>query len=186
MDYKAVVIGGSAGSFAVVSKLLAALPTTFPLPVIVCMHRQKLVSAGFAQSLGEKSALPVEEPCDKDPVRRGVVFLAPANYHCRIEYDRTFALSTEAPENFCRPAIDYTLASASKCWRNQLIGIILTGANKDGGKGLKSIADRGGYTIVQDPETAAVPTMPRAALRLIQPNEILSPAGITDFLKHLQ
>lgn len=184
-DYKAIVIGGSAGSFAVVSKILAGLPDDFPLPIVICMHRLKHIRSGFVESLSAKTKLKVVEPCDKDEIERGHVYLAPANYHLYVEYDNTFSLSVEEPYQFCRPAIDHTLSSAAKSWRNKCVGIILTGANKDGAEGLKAIHDRGGYTIVQDPQTADVPTMPRAALRLIQPNAVLSPQGIIDFLKTL-
>lgn len=184
-DYKAIVIGGSAGSYAVVSRILAALPATFPLPIVICMHRLKHVRAGFVEALGDRTPLQVCEPYDKQPIEPGRVYIAPANYHLFIDFDGSASLSIEAPHLFCRPAIDHTLSSAAKAWRNKCVGIILTGANKDGAEGLKDIADRGGYTIVQDPQTADVPTMPRAALRLIQPNAVLSPQGIIDFLKGL-
>lgn len=183
-DYKAIVIGGSAGSYAVVSRILASLRADFPLPVVVCMHRLKHVRAGFVESLNDKTPLSVVEPYDKQPIERGFVYVAPANYHLFVEYDSTVSLSIEEPHLFCRPAIDHTLSSAAKTWRNKLIGIILTGANKDGAEGLKDIADRGGYTIIQDPATADVPTMPRAALRLLKPDALLSPQGIIDFLKN--
>lgn len=184
-EYKAVVIGGSAGSFAVVSKILAGLPDDFSLPIIICMHRLKHIRSGFVESLGTKTNLTVVEPFDKDPIERGHVYLAPANYHLFVEFDGTFSLSIEAPHEFCRPAIDHTLASAAKTWRQKCLGIILTGANKDGAEGLKAIYDRGGYTIVQDPATADIPTMPRAAMRLINPHQVLSPQGIIDFLKSI-
>lgn len=182
-DFKAIVIGGSAGSYAVVARILASLNADFPLPIIVCMHRLKHIRAGFVEALDDKTPLNVVEPYDKQSIERGFVYIAPANYHLFVEYDNTISLSIEEPHLFCRPAIDHTLTSAAKTWRNKLIGIILTGANKDGAEGFKDIADRGGYTIVQDPESADVPTMPRAALRLLQPNAILPPQGIIDFLK---
>ncbi len=184
-DFKAVVIGGSAGSFAVMSKILAEISPNFSLPIVVCMHRLKYVRAGFVETLSMRSNLPVQEPHDKDPIENGNVYIAPANYHMMVEYDKTFSLSIEAPEFFCRPAVDHTLSSAAKVWRDKCVGIILTGANKDGAHGLKAIADRGGYTIVQDPATADMPVMPEAALQLVQPNAILSPQGIIDFLNSL-
>lgn len=184
-DYKAIVIGGSAGSYAVVSRMLSALPADFALPIIICMHRQKHVRAGFVETLDERSPLRVVEPMDKQAVERGHVYVAPANYHLFVEFDGTLSLSIEEEHLFCRPAIDYTLESASRAWRNRCVGIILTGANKDGAEGLKAIADRGGMTIVQDPLTADVPTMPRAALSLVKPDAVLSPQGIIDFLKSI-
>ena len=119
-------------------------------------------------------------------VERGNVYVAPANYHMFIDYFGAVSLSIEDPYLFCRPAIDYTLASAAKAWRSKTVGVILTGANQDGAKGLKAIADAGGYTIVQDPKTADVPTMPQAALRLLRPDATLSPQEIINFLKTIQ
>ncbi len=185
-DYRAVVIGGSAGSYAVVSKILAALPPDFPVPVVICMHRLKHVRAGFVEALNERTSLNVVEPYDKQPIERGNVYIAPANYHMYIDFFGSVSLSIEDQYLFCRPAIDYTLTSAAKAWRAKTVGIILTGANQDGAKGLKAIADNGGYTIVQDPKTADVPTMPDAALRLLKPNAVLSPLEIINFLKTIK
>ena len=131
-DFRAVVIGGSAGSYAVVSRILAALPVDYPVPVIVCMHRLKHVRAGFIEALNERSNLNVVEPYDKQVIERGNVYVAPANYHMFIDYFGSVSLSVEDQYLFCRPAIDYTLASAAKAWRSKTVGVILTGANQDG------------------------------------------------------
>ncbi|MBS2213042.1 chemotaxis protein CheB [Carboxylicivirga mesophila] len=183
--YKAVVIGGSAGSFSVVSKLLSQLREDFPLPVIICLHRLKHVRSGLVESIRLKSKLEVIEPNDKEPIKGGKVYLAPSNYHMFIEYDGTFSLSTEEPLNHSRPSIDHTLSSAAYVYRNKLIGIVLTGANKDGAKGMKDIADKRGHTIIQDPKTCEMDTMPKSVAKLIKPNEVLTPEGIVKFLNQL-
>lgn len=184
-DYKAVIIGGSAGSFALVLKILSRLSPTFDLPIIICMHRLKHIRSGLVESLNVKSKIKVVEPNDKDKIEHGKAYLAPSNYHMFIEYDGTISLSIEDMNNHSRPSIDYTLSSAAVAYRDKCVGIILTGANKDGAKGLKDIADKKGFTIVQDPATAEVDTMPKSALRVMQPNLILSPDGIIDFLNKL-
>ncbi len=184
-DYRAVVIGGSAGSFALMVKILSSLKPTFNLPIILCMHRLKHIRSGFVESLAVKSKIPVHEPVDKEKIENGNVYLAPANYHMFVEYDGTISLSIEAMNNYSRPSIDYTLSSSGSAYREHCVGIILTGANKDGAKGLKDIADKKGYTIVQDPATAEVDTMPKAALKLITPDKIMTPEQIIDFLNSL-
>jgi two-component system chemotaxis response regulator CheB len=183
--YKAVVIGGSAGSFSVVTKLLSQLKADFPLPVIVCLHRLKHVRSGLVESIRLKSALEVIEPNDKEQIVGGKVYLAPSNYHMFVEYDGTFSLSTEEPLNHSRPSIDHTLSSAAYVYRNKLIGIVLTGANKDGAKGMKDIADKKGVTIIQDPKTCEVDTMPKSVTRLITPDMVLSPDEILKYLNQL-
>ncbi len=184
-DYKAVVIGGSAGSFALVLKILPRLKPDFELPIIICMHRLKHIRSGLAENLGVKSHMEVIEPNDKDKIEKGKIYLAPSNYHMFVEFDGTISLSTEEMNNQSRPSIDYTLSSAASAYRDKVVGIILTGANKDGAKGLKDIADKKGFTIVQDPTTAEVDTMPRAALKIMKPDLILNPEGIIDFLNKL-
>jgi len=185
LDIKAVVIGGSAGSFTVVSKILSRLRPDFRLPIIICLHRLKHIRSGLVEGLNLKSTLEVIEPCDKDRILAGKVYLAPSNYHMFIEYDGTFSLSVEEPLNHSRPSIDHTMSSAAYVFRNKLVGIILTGANKDGAKGMKDIFDKKGFTIVQDPTTSEVDTMPKSALRLIEPNLVLSPDKIVEFLNAL-
>ena len=113
------------------------------------------------------------------------VYLAPSNYHLFVEFDSTISLSTEEVNNHSRPSIDYTFSSAATSYREKMIGIILTGANKDGAKGMLDVHKKNGYTIVQDPVTCDVDTMPKAALQLFTPDEVLSPEGIIDFLNKL-
>ncbi|WP_430812491.1 MULTISPECIES: chemotaxis protein CheB [unclassified Carboxylicivirga] len=183
--YKAVVIGGSAGSFSVVSKMLSQLREDFPLPIIICLHRLKHIRSGLVESIRLKSKLDVIEPDDKQQIVAGKVYLAPSNYHLFVEYDGSFSLSTEKPLNHSRPSIDHTLSSAAYVYRNKLIGIVLTGANKDGAKGMKDIADKKGITIIQDPKTCEVDTMPKSVARLITPDYVYSPDEIVNYLNHL-
>ena len=83
-DYKAIMIGGSAGSFQVVSRIIAALPANYPLPILMCLHRLKHIRSGFVEALSIKSNLPIIEPHDKEPLKPGRIYLAPANYHMYI------------------------------------------------------------------------------------------------------
>lgn len=107
--------------------------------------------------------MPVEEPEDKDPIAEGRVYLAPRDYHLLIEKGN-FALSTEAPVYFARPSIDVLFESAAEAYREKVVGIILTGANGDGARGLARIKAAGGLTLVQEPATAQAPEMPQAAI----------------------
>ena len=183
--FRAVVIGGSAGSFQGIVRILSALPVDFPLPVIMALHRLKHVRNGFVEALSLKSVLPVVEPEDKEPVRKSTVYLAPANYHLSIELGNYFSLSTEEMWNMSRPSIDITLSSAAYVYRNKLVGILLSGANRDGGLGMKNIRDKGGLTIVQEPSECMIETMPKAALSLTSIDHVLHVEGIISFLKEL-
>ncbi len=183
--YKAVVIGGSAGSFSVVSKILANINPDFKYPIVICLHRLKHIRTGLLEGLKIKSKLPVIEPYDKDSLKGGNVYLAPSNYHMFVEFDSTISLTGEDVLNHSRPSIDYTFISSATSFREKMIGILLTGANKDGALGMKEVFHKRGYTIVQDPNTCDVDTMPKSALQLFEPDEVLSPDAIVDFLNNL-
>jgi len=183
--YKAVVIGGSAGSFQGISRILEKLPADFPIPIMLCLHRLKHVRHGFVEALSIKSTKEIREPYDKEPIKGRFVYLAPANYHMSVELGKYFGLSTEEMVNSSRPAIDITLGSAAYVYKEKLIGILLSGANRDGGMGMKHIKDKGGYTIVQDPKECVIDTMPQAALKLTKIDLILTIDDIIEFLNEL-
>jgi two-component system, chemotaxis family, protein-glutamate methylesterase/glutaminase len=184
-SYKAVVIGGSAGSFQGVVKILSQLPKGFPLPIIMCLHRLKHVRNGFVEALSIKSVVQVTEPNDKETIKKGNVYLAPANYHMSVELGNYFALSTEEMINNSRPAIDITLSTCAFAYKEKLIGILLSGANRDGGAGMKAIHDRGGITVVQDPAECMIDTMPKAALAMTKIDHIMKIDQIINFFKEL-
>jgi two-component system chemotaxis response regulator CheB len=184
-SYKAVVIGGSAGSFQGIAKILAQLPPNFPVPIIMALHRLKHVRNGFVEALSLKSVAQVVEPYDKEPIKKGSIYLAPSNYHLSVELGNYFALSTEEMVNNSRPAIDITLGTAAYVYREKLIGILLSGANRDGGLGMKFIKDKGGVTIVQEPEECMIDAMPRAAMALTQVDYVMRVDQIVNFLKEL-
>jgi two-component system chemotaxis response regulator CheB len=184
-SYKAVVIGGSAGSFQGVVKILAQLPKGFPLPIIMCLHRLKHVRNGFVEALSIKSVVQVTEPNDKETIKKGNVYLAPANYHMSVELGNHFALSTEEMVNNSRPSIDITLGTCAYAYKEKLIGILLSGANRDGALGMKYIHERGGLTIVQEPTECMIDTMPRSAMAVTKIDHVLRIDQIVQFLNEL-
>src|SRR5690606_27754683 len=105
-SYKAVVIGGSAGSFQGVVTILSNLPKNFPLPIIMCLHRLKHVRHGVVEALSLKSVVQVTEPHDREAIKKGSVYLAPADYHLSVGLGNYFPLSTEEMVTNSRPAID--------------------------------------------------------------------------------
>ena len=186
MSYKAVIIGGSAGSFQVVTRILNSLPKNFPLPVLLCLHRLKHVRSGFVEALSLKSNIPVEEPNDKDMLKPGKAYLAPANYHMYIELANRVALSCDDPVNHSRPSIDLSFITAANAYRDKLIGIILSGANKDGALGLKHLVEKGGLAIVQDPKECEVKTMTESSLKLTKVDHVFRTNDIINFLNKIK
>jgi two-component system chemotaxis response regulator CheB len=110
---------------------------------------------------------------DKDSLCPGTVHLAPANYHALID-EGWISLTVEDPVRFSRPSIDVLFISAADTYRTGAIGVVLTGANEDGARGLRHIVERGGRALVQDPKTAEIPIMPSAAIRTVPTAEVLA------------
>ncbi len=164
MRYAAVVIGVSAGGIEALKALLPALPASFPLPIAIVQHRDRRSDGFLADYLNGMTRIAVSEAEDKEPFCAAHAYLAPAGYHLLIESDRCLSLTVDERVNCSCPSIDVLFESAAYVFAQSLIGVVLTGANADGAKGLKAIKARGGLAIVQDPQTAAAMTMPRAAL----------------------
>jgi two-component system, chemotaxis family, protein-glutamate methylesterase/glutaminase len=171
-QFEIVVVGTSTGGLKAVQTLLSGLPPTFPLPIVIVQHRGKVSDDGLCEFLGELSNLPVTEPEDKEPLLTGHVYLAPRDYHLLIQ-NGGFALSIDAPEAFARPSIDVLFESAADEFQERTIAVILTGANRDGARGLEAIKSRGGLTVVENPESAACGEMPAAAIQRTQPDWIV-------------
>jgi two-component system chemotaxis response regulator CheB len=179
-----VVIGSSWGGLHAVGEILRGLPGDFPLPVVLVQHRSESGEDLLAGLLTRRGALDVREAEDKEALCRGCVFVAPRGYHLLVERDH-LELSTEAAVRHSRPSIDLALESAADAYGPGVIGVILTGANDDGAAGLAAVRRRGGMTIVQDPATAEVPTMPAAALAAADPQAVVDVGEIAPLLVSL-
>lgn len=185
MNYKAVVIGSSAGGLDALRTLLTGISKGFTMPIVIVQHLSPLSDNYLANYLDNLSAINVKEVEEKEKLQAGTAYIAPPNYHVLIEEDQTFSLSVDEKVNYARPAIDVLFESAAYVYRASLIGIVLTGANNDGSNGLEIISNYGGLTVVQDPDTAYVDTMPRAAMEMVKVDHVLSLEKIPDFLNRV-
>jgi two-component system, chemotaxis family, protein-glutamate methylesterase/glutaminase len=181
-NYEVVAVGVSAGGLEALSCIVPNLPASFSLAMIIVQHMHEDSGGFLSDYINSKSALPVQEAMDKEPILPGTVYIAPANYHLLVEEDRTFSLSTESRVNWSRPCIDLLFESVADVYGDKVIGVTLTGANDDGSRGLKKIKEFGGLTVVQDPETALSSFMPKAALQAVQPDRVLKLEEIAPFL----
>ena len=184
MTFEIVVVGASHGGLAALQILLPDLSSEFPLPVVIVQHRKKDGDDGLCEYLKKRSRLPLVEPDDKEKLEPGRVYLAPRDYHLLIE-ESIFALSTESPVAFARPSIDVLFESAADVYHERVIGVILTGSNRDGARGLAKIKALGGMTLVQEPDGAESRAMPEAAIAATEVDHILPLSGIAPFLNKL-
>lgn len=180
-----IVMGGSWGGLQASLTVLKGLPAGYKIPIVLVLHRLRSFEGELPSIYENKLALNVQEVEEKEEIKAGHVYIAPANYHVLIEKDRTFSLDVSELENFSRPSIDVTFASAADIYGKSTIGILLSGANKDGSLGLLAIRNKGGVTIVQDPDEAEVNTMPRSAIEHVPESMILKQEQIQAFLNSL-
>jgi two-component system chemotaxis response regulator CheB len=179
-----VVVGASWGGLQALTTLVSGFPADFALPVVLIQHRSRDSTSALAELLQDATKLCVCEVEDKSPIVAGHVHIAPPDYHLLIDRG-FFALSTEAPYRYSRPSIDITFESATLAYGADTIGVVLTGANADGSDGLRKIVERKGIAVVQDPDTAESPTMPRAALAAVPKATVLPIGEIAPFLVRL-
>lgn len=183
---EAIVVGASAGGVEALLSLLGPLRQGYVLPIIVVLHLPEERRSHLAEVFSRRVMLPVEEATDKQDIMPGTVYFATPGYHLSVEQDRSLSLSLEDRVHHSRPAIDYLFESAADVYGESLAAVLLTGANHDGARGLKQVKQRGGLTIVQDPNDAQVATMPLAALKLQQPDHVLPIHGIGRLLVELE
>ncbi|RDV13637.1 chemotaxis protein CheB [Pontibacter diazotrophicus] len=182
---KLIVMGGSWGGIHASLSILKDLPATYPIPIILVLHRLRTVEGNLQELFVKRLALKAVEIEEKEKLAPGHIYLAPSNYHVLLEKDFTFSLDVSELENYSRPSIDVTFTSAADVFGKNTIGILLSGASKDGSSGLSYIFGKGGMAIVQDPEEAEVNTMPLSAIDIIPDCRIMKLERIQSFLLSL-
>lgn len=161
-----IVIGASAGGVQALSALVRALPGDLPAAVFIVLHIPADVPSVLPEILARDSALPVTHAKHGEPIEHGRVYVALPDHHLLLEGHR-IKLVHGPKENLHRPSIDALFRSAALWAGPRAIGVILTGARDDGTLGMRTIKQRGGLTIVQDPLEAPFASMPMNVLRSI-------------------
>ncbi len=173
MGYNAVVIGTSAGGIDALKSVLSNIKKPLLLPIVIVQHLSPRHESYLPSILTHFTGHKVKEIEEKEKIHGGIIYIAPPNFHVLVEKNGTLTLTVEKRVSYARPSIDVLFETAADAYRNELIGVILTGANHDGANGLKCIKFYGGYTIVQEPLKAYASEMPRAAIKKSMPDIIL-------------
>ncbi|MCD6077909.1 MAG: CheB methylesterase [Ramlibacter sp.] len=181
-EAEAVAIGASAGGIDALFQLLQDLEPPVEAALVLVLHLPEQHESRLPQVFGHRTKLPVEEAQPHAPVRPGTIYFAPPGYHLLVEGDRTFSLSCDPPVLFSRPSIDVLLESCAEAYGDRLAGMVLTGANEDGARGLAAVKACGGLAAVQDPAEAQHDVMPEAAIRAARPDFVLSLTGLRSLL----
>jgi len=159
-----VVVGTSWGGVDAMGRLLADLRADFQPALAGVLHRGIVgPEDALAPYMQARCQLPVVEIEDKQPIQPGRVHLAPGDYHTLVE-PGYFSLSLDAPVQHSRPSIDVLFETAAEAYGSAVVGVLLTGANRDGADGIAAIKAAGGRTFAQDPATAERTEMPQSAI----------------------
>jgi len=180
-----IVIGGSAGSLQVILEMIRKLDEDLAVPILLVLHR-KAHSTNILQALLQQLT-PVEviEIDDKTEIEPNKIYITPADYHLLFEDRKIMSLDSSEKMNYSRPSIDVTFKSAAEIYGENLIGVLLSGANADGVEGLSYIKKNGGKVWIQDPKTAEVEYMPRQAVEQIKYDMIIRPDDLPIYINQL-
>lgn len=176
-----VVIGLSAGGLEPLIRILEDLDADLPISILIVQHIPAHVKSNLAAVLNDRVQLPVVGPITSENLRPGTVYVAQADHHLMVENHQVIV--TRGPkENRFRPSVDTLFRSAAYHHRQRVIGVILSGALNDGSSGAWTIKRFGGRVIVQDPEEAIFPDMPRGAMNYVEVDAVLPAAEIGKLL----
>lgn len=180
-----IVIGGSAGSLQVILEMIKKLNDKIVAPILLVLHRKAHSNNVLQALLQQLSPLEVVEIDDKTEIEPNKIYITPADYHLLFEDKKTMSLDSSEKMNYSRPSIDVTFKSAAEIYGENLIGVLLSGANADGVEGLSYIKKNNGTVWIQDPETAEVDYMPKHAIATVEYDLIIKPEDLPQYINQL-
>ena len=179
-----VVVGASAGGVDALQHIVAALPADYPGAVCVVLHIPPQAPSVLPRILGRATRLRCVAAEDGMDLHAGVVYVAPPDHHLLVVPGQIRV--TRGPrENGHRPAIDPLFRSAARVYGSRVAGVVLTGNLDDGTRGLREIVRRGGLAVVQTPDDAPFPSMPKSAIAHVAVDHVLAVPRIGPLLAAL-
>src|SRR5215207_9590055 len=179
-----IVIGGSAGAVEALRAVVQKLPADLGAAVLVVVHLPPSSPGRLPEILQRCTALRVGWATDSELITPRRIYIAPPDRHLLIE-DGAVRLTRAPRENHCRPAIDPLFRSAALTYGSRVIAVVLSGRLDDGTAGLWAVKERGGIAVVQDPEEASQPDMPRNALEYTEADHVVPSAQLGALLARL-
>jgi two-component system chemotaxis response regulator CheB len=180
---KVIAIGASTGGPQAIASILAALPGTLGVPLLLVQHISDGFIEGFVEWMGSRTPMPVVVATHGEELRPGTVHVAGGGRHMTITREGRLNLDHGPPMNGFRPSISRLFNSVAAYAGHEAVGVLLTGMGRDGADGLRQMRDAGGLTIAQDEASSVIFGMPGEAVRLKAACEVLSPAAIAEALR---
>jgi two-component system chemotaxis response regulator CheB len=162
---KLLAVGSSTGGPQALFTLVQGLGGTLKVPVVLTQHMPPTFTPILAQHITKLGGLPCAEAVDGEPLVAGRLYLAPGDRHLLVETKGgalRARLSSDPPENFCRPSVDPMLRSAAAACEGRVLIAMLTGMGQDGLSGTRRVVEAGGTAVAQDEATSVVWGMPGA------------------------
>ncbi len=163
-----IVIGSSTGGPQALSTLILGLGRDVAQPLLIVQHMPPTFTTILAEHLARVSGRPCAEAADGEPIQPGRMYVAPGDHHMLVEADgrrRLIRINREAPENFCRPAVDVLFRSAARVYGGETLAVVLTGIGADGTRGGRDIVEADGALLAQDEASSVVWGMPGSVAR---------------------
>ncbi|HVU51738.1 MAG TPA: chemotaxis protein CheB [Polyangia bacterium] len=184
MTHDVIAIGASAGGFGVLLDLVGRLPANLPASIFIVLHTAPADASRLPELLSKRGPLPASHPLHEEPIVPGRIYVASPDNHLLVR-PGAMEVVRGAKENGHRPAVDALFRTASSAYGPRVVGVVLSGYQDCGTAGMMSIKARGGVSVVQSPESAQVPDMPRSVLARVPVDHVVSPAELPTVLTRL-
>ncbi|MBY0515782.1 MAG: chemotaxis-specific protein-glutamate methyltransferase CheB [Bacteriovoracaceae bacterium] len=172
---KAIVIASSTGGPSALEVLFSSLSGSLRVPILIAQHMPPVFTRALAERLARVSGLNVHEAIDGEPILAGSVYVAPGDYHMKVVGNPARISLNQNPKiHYVRPAADELFNSASDVWKQNCLGVVLTGMGEDGARGAENIMKNGGSVVIQDEASCVVFGMPGAVARRDAYDQMLS------------
>ncbi len=180
-----IVIGTSTGGPRTLKSILKEIPKDFPSPILIVQHLDPYFMKELSKSLNQICNIEIKIPVNGEKILPGKAYLSPGGKHMKVVLRNNIPcikIFKGEPVNFCMPSVDVLFFSAAEVYKNQILGILLTGLGEDGAAGLEAIKKQGGKTIAESEQTCVVYGMPKAAVKRGAANFIVPNYEIKDHM----
>jgi two-component system chemotaxis response regulator CheB len=184
VNHDVIVIGASAGGVEVLLNMVGELPANLAASIFVVLHTAPATSNPLPELLSGRGALPAKHPLHEEQIVPGHIYIAPPDNHLLVR-PGSMEVVRGPKENGHRPAVDALFRSASLAYRGRVIGVVLSGYLDCGTAGMMSIKARGGLSVVQSPDTAMAPDMPKSVMARVAVDHVVHPHELPGLLTRL-
>ncbi|HSN24690.1 MAG TPA: chemotaxis protein CheB [Kofleriaceae bacterium] len=184
MNRDIITIGASAGGIEVLLDVVRDLPVDLPASVFVVVHVPPTHASLLPELLTERGRLPARHPVHEEQVEPATIYIAPPDNHLALRQG-SMEVTRGPRENGHRPAVNTLFRTASAAYGSRVIGVVLSGYQDCGTAGMLSIKSRCGLAVVQQPDTAVAPDMPRSVIDNVAVDHVVSPRELGPLLAQL-